>query len=83
MGMGLGGRGTEQKRERTHGHGQQCGICWGGRSTRELNGNRKNTIKKTQKKDSISGRAKIVIKSQFGDIRLSISNSILGLLPCL
>ena len=25
----LGGRGIEQKGKRTHGHGQQCGDCWG------------------------------------------------------
>ena len=25
----------------THGHGQQCGDCWGERDVRELNGNRK------------------------------------------
>ena len=41
MGMGLGGRGTEQKRERTHGHGQQCGSCWRQGGIRELKGNAK------------------------------------------
>ena len=25
----LGGGGIEQKRKRTHGHGQQCGERWG------------------------------------------------------
>ena len=33
--------------------------------------------------DSISGSDKTVIKSQFGDVRLSVSDSILALLPCL
>ena len=38
--------GTEQKRKRTHGHGQQCGDCreeWG---ARRLNGNGKQYKKK-------------------------------------
>ena len=26
----LGGGGIEQKRKRTHRHGQQCGDCWDG-----------------------------------------------------
>ena len=42
---GLGGKGTEQKGKRTHGHGQQCGDCWGVGGIREVNGNGKNTIK--------------------------------------
>ena len=25
----VGGGGIEQKGKRTHGHGQQCGDCWG------------------------------------------------------
>ena len=41
MGGGrLGGGRTEQKGERTHGHGQQCG------SMRGLNGNGKNNFQK-------------------------------------
>ena len=43
----LEGGGIEQKGKRTHGHGQQCGDCWGGGSIRGLNGNGKNTIKIT------------------------------------
>ena len=42
--MGGGGRGggTEQKGKRTHGHGQQCGDCWGGGGNiRGLNSNGK------------------------------------------
>ena len=35
------GRGIEQKGKRIHGHGQQCGDCWGERFIRRLNGNRK------------------------------------------
>ena len=37
------GVGIEQKGKRTHGHGQQCGDCWGaGRGDiRGLNGNEK------------------------------------------
>ena len=42
---GFGGKGTEQKGKRTHGHGQQCGDCWGVGGIREVNGNGKNTIK--------------------------------------
>ena len=38
----LGGRGIEQKGQRTHGHGQQCGDCWGKGSIRGLTGNGKN-----------------------------------------
>ena len=41
----LGGGGIEPKGKRTHGHGQQCGDCWGKRSIRGLNGNGKNTVK--------------------------------------
>ena len=33
------GRGIEQKGKRTHGHGQQCGDCWGSWGIRGLNGN--------------------------------------------
>ena len=33
------------KGKKIHGHGQQCGDCWGERSIRELNSNGKNTIK--------------------------------------
>ena len=40
-----GGGGTEQKGKRTHGHGQQCGDCWGQEGISGLNGNGKNTIK--------------------------------------
>ena len=29
-GWRLGGRGTEQKGKRTHGHGQHCGDFWWG-----------------------------------------------------
>ena len=29
----------EQKGKRTHGHGQQCGDCWGEEGIRGLNGN--------------------------------------------
>ena len=35
----------EQKRKRTHGHGQQCGDCWGEEDIKGLNDNGKNTIK--------------------------------------
>ena len=41
----LKGGGMEQKGKRTHGHGQQCGDCWGEVGIRELNGNGKNIIK--------------------------------------
>ena len=37
----LGGKGIKQKGKRTHGHGQQCGDCWGARSIKGLNGNGK------------------------------------------
>ena len=40
-GRGLGGGRIEQKGKRTHGHGQQCGDCWGERCKRGLNGNGK------------------------------------------
>ena len=36
------GGGIEQKGKRTHGHGQQCGDCWGKGDIRELNDNGKN-----------------------------------------
>ena len=42
---GIGNRGIEQNGERTHGHGQQWGDCWGEGDIRGLNGNGKNTIK--------------------------------------
>ena len=41
----------EQKRKRTHGHGQQCGDCWGsrvdggGRGDKRHECNEKNAIK--------------------------------------
>ena len=35
------GGGTEQKGKRTHGHGQQCGDCWGERGISGLNGDGK------------------------------------------
>ena len=41
------GGGIEQKRKRTHGHGQQGIDCRGKGGIRGLNGNRKNTIKIT------------------------------------
>ena len=37
----LGRGGTEQKGKRTHGRGQQCGVCWGKGGIRGLNGNGK------------------------------------------
>ena len=38
----LGGDGgMEQKGKKTHGHGQQCGDCWGQGAIRGLNGNGK------------------------------------------
>ena len=37
LGSGVRGGGMEQKRKRTHGHGQQCGDCWGAGSIRGLN----------------------------------------------
>ena len=42
MGGRLEGGGIEQKRKRTHGHGQQCGDCCGEGDVRGLNGNGKN-----------------------------------------
>ena len=42
---GIGNRGIEQNGERTHGHGQQWGDCWGKRGMRRLNGNGKSTVK--------------------------------------
>ena len=39
------GGGIEQKGKKTHGHGQQCGDCWGEGVLRGLNGNGENTIK--------------------------------------
>ena len=42
----LGGGGIEQKRKRTHGHGQQCSDCWGIEGIRGING---NVIKNTRK----------------------------------
>ena len=44
-GRRLAGRRTEQRRKKTHGHGQQWGDC-GGREIdiRELNGNGRNAI---------------------------------------
>ena len=44
-GRGRGGGRIEQKGKRTHGHGQQCGDCWGGGGIKGLNSNGKNTIK--------------------------------------
>ena len=41
----LGSGGIELKGKRTHGHGQQCGDCWGERGVRGLNGYGKNIIK--------------------------------------
>ena len=35
----LEGRGSEQRGKRTHGHGQQCGDCWGKGGIRGLKGN--------------------------------------------
>ena len=32
-----------QKGKRTHGHGQQCGGCWGKGGRRGLNGSREKT----------------------------------------
>ena len=50
----LGGGGIEQKGKRTHGHGQQCGDCWGEGGIRGLNDNGKNTIKiKSKNKEKI------------------------------
>ena len=47
VGGRLGDGRIEQKRKRTHGHGQQCGDCRGGWRYKGLNGNRKNIIKIT------------------------------------
>ena len=46
--QGGGGQrgGIEQKGKRTHGHGQQCGDCWGEGSIEVLNDSGKNTMKK-------------------------------------
>ena len=44
----LGGEGIEGKGNRTQGHGQQCGDCWGEGGIRRLNGNGKNAINKPQ-----------------------------------
>ena len=41
----LGDERVEQKGKRTHGHGHQCGDCWGEGGIRGLNGSGKNTIK--------------------------------------
>ena len=41
----LGDGRTEQNGKRTHGHGQQCGDCWGLGGIRGLKGIVKNTIK--------------------------------------
>ena len=35
----LGGEGIEQKGRRIHGHGQQCGDCWGEAGIRGLDDN--------------------------------------------
>ena len=43
--MEAGSGGIQQKGTRTHGHGQQCGDCWGEGGIRGLNGNGKNIIK--------------------------------------
>ena len=32
-------KGIEQKGKRNHGHGQQCGDCWGKEGIRRLKGN--------------------------------------------
>ena len=40
-----GDGGIDRKGKRTHGHGQQCGDCWGEAGIRGLNSNGKNTIK--------------------------------------
>ena len=37
----LEGGGIKQKGKRTHGHGQQCGDCWGGAGIGRLNCNGK------------------------------------------
>ena len=44
----LGGGGIEGRGNRTQGHGQQCGDCWGEGGIRRLNGNGKNAINKPQ-----------------------------------
>ena len=44
-GVRLGGGGMEEKGERTHGHGQQCGDCWEMGNIWGLNGNGTNIIK--------------------------------------
>ena len=51
-GRKLVGGGIEQKGKRTHGHGQQCGDCWGEQGIRGLNGNGKHIIIKKLKAHS-------------------------------
>ena len=46
----LGGGGIEQKGKRTHGHGQQCGDCWGEGGIRVLKGNEKKKINEKKEK---------------------------------
>ena len=46
---GLGGGGIKPKRERTCGHRQQCGDCWGEGGIRRLNGNGKKYIIKIKR----------------------------------
>ena len=48
----LGDGETEQKGERTHGHRQQCGDCWGEGGVRGPNGNGKNTVKNKSNKNN-------------------------------
>ena len=45
---------TEQKAKTSHGHGQQCGNCWGEGHIRGLTSNRKNTMKIKLKKNKKS-----------------------------
>ena len=40
-----GVEGIDQKGKRTHGHGHQCGDCWGKGGIRGLNGNGKKNNK--------------------------------------
>ena len=42
----LGGGGIEQQGKGTHGHGRQCGDCWGERGVKGQNGNGKIQLKK-------------------------------------
>ena len=51
MGGEVRGGGIEQKGKRTHGHGRQCGDCWGEGYVRGLHGNGKNSIKIKLKKE--------------------------------